>query len=71
MAEGEDAPSQSIVSSYTAAVLFPLTLLTLEEDRDEWVRAIETVKESVVPAVVEEKLLLLKSQKKLPAVAAE
>lgn len=53
MAEGEDAPHKyrfelhccGSVSTYAADT---------EEDRDEWIRAIETVKESVVPAVVEE-----------------
>lgn len=68
MAEGEDAPHKyrfelhccGSVSTYAADT---------EEDRDEWIRALETVKESVVPAVVEE--AAAETSEEAPAAEAE
>ena len=70
MAEGEDAPHKYRFELHCCGTVSTYAADT-EEDRDEWIRAIETVKESVVPAVVEEEAAPAEVTEEAPAVAAE
>lgn len=53
MAEGEDAPHKYRFELHCCGTVSTYAADT-EEDRDEWIRAIETVKESVAPAAAAE-----------------
>jgi hypothetical protein len=53
MAEGEEAPHKYRFELHCCSSVTTYAVDS-EEDRDEWIRAFETVKESVVPEVVAE-----------------